>query len=173
MPQPIDGGNINIVWFLKTPLRKHTKLKSFLKQPEDVNWRFSVSPNTTWYLNFIQIRSRFKVSDCQILPMCTNFKEGQCQFCSQIKNDSNSVWYNIISDFLRRVLVAVEGQHSLYCKIQIRAGISIGDVGQPYILVPLLKRTTSFSYFYGSEWKMVIYEYQMPKTSCFSFPNTA
>ena len=105
--------------------------------------------------------------------MCTNFKEGQCQFCSQIKNDSNSVWYNIISDFLRRVLVAVEGQHSLYCKIQIRAGISIGDVGQPYILVPLLKRTTSFSYFYGSEWKMVIYEYQMPKTSCFSFPNTA
>jgi hypothetical protein len=151
VPQPIDGGNINIVWFLKTPLRKHTKLKSFLKQPEDVNWRFSVSTNTTWYLNFIQIRSRFKVSDCQILPMCTNFKEGQCQFCSQIKNDSNSVWYDIIPESAYR----------------------IRDVGQPNILVPLVKRTTSFSYFYGSEWKMVIYEYQMPKTSCFSFPNTA
>ena len=49
-------------------------------------------------------------------------------------------------------------------------GIGIRDMGQPNIQVPLVKRTTSFSYFYGSEWKMVIYGDQMPKTSCFSFP---
>ena len=40
-------------------------------------------------------------------------------------------------------------------------------MGQPNIQVPLVKRTTSFSYFYGSEWKMVIYEDHMPKTSCY------
>ena len=70
---------------------------------------------------------------------------------------------------LRTVLLAAEGQHNYlsYYKIEIRAGIRTRDIGQLNILVPLIKRTTSFSYFYGSEWKMVIYEYQMPKTSCF------
>ena len=47
---------------------------------------------------------------------------------------------------LRSVLVAAEGQHNylLNYKIEIRAGFRIGDVGQSNILVPLVKRTTSF-----------------------------
>ena len=76
---------------------------------------------------------------------------------------------------LKRGLVAKEGkQNNLsYHRehgIKIRTGIGIRDMDQPNIQVPLVKRTTSFSYFYGSEWKMVIYGDQMPKTSCFSFP---